>query len=184
MGDDSERGVADASPGQGDRFWILLDIGERGARPEGAEEPARRTLVVRDGDKVLISVPVGRGSPLAVPLRIDQLPHVGARLVVRLASETTPCARCVDERLAAACEDQGGLDAAGILRAVHAALNGCAALARVDPGHGVAPAPAAPAGSLPTRGGVPLRLAPPNEPHVGAGGALADGNDADLLLII
>ena len=61
---------------QDDRLWVLLDKGERPSQPgdtaelrpapepPGAARP-RRTMVVRDGDKLLISVPVGRGSALA-----------------------------------------------------------------------------------------------------------------------
>jgi hypothetical protein len=154
-----------------------MDRSER-APPTDERASARRTLVVRDGDKVLISVPVGKGSALAVPLRVDQLPCEGARLVVRLASDTAPCPGCVDEGLAAACAVRGGLDAAGILGAVRDATDRCAEVSRLDPAHG------APPSSIPPRSGGSLRLAPPAGPHVDAGSTPAEGGEVDLLLII
>lgn len=170
-GDDDER-PADS---RDDRLWVLLDRaateppgGDRGAQP-------RRTIIVRDGERVLISVPVGRGSALAVPLKIDQLPCAGARLVVRVASEITPCAACVEERLLAACAG-GALDAPGILAAVHASIDRCADLQRRDPGHRVERGSDPP----PSRTGAALRHGPPTSPNVPTGPA----GDMDIILIL
>ncbi|MCC6552339.1 MAG: hypothetical protein IT372_04860 [Polyangiaceae bacterium] len=150
-----------------------------GGRGDGA---ARRTTVARDGADVLVSVPVPRGAPLAAPLRIDDFPCAGARLVVRLASAAAPCPACVDGRLAEACAPGAGLDAAGILDAVRAAVARCAELARADPAH--VPGPPARPGARPQRSITPLRFAPPNAPHVDAGGAPTSGGDVDVILII
>jgi hypothetical protein len=173
---------ADELREEGDRLWILLDKGRRGpspGTPAGARD--RRTLIVRDGDKVLISVPVGRDTALATRFRIDQLPCAGARMVVRLAAEITPCAPCIEERLEQACEVNGGLGPQGILDAVRAGVARCAAQRRLDPAHGAETGSDPPP---PSRSGAALRLAPPNAPHVSAGAAVAEAGDVDLILII
>lgn len=178
MGNGSEKGGEDEErsvDGRDDRLWVLLDRaapeppgGDRGATP-------RRTIIVRDGERVLISVPVGRDSALAVPLKIDQLPCAGARLVVRVASEITPCAACVEERLLSACAG-GALDTGGILAAVHAAIDRCAELQRRDPGHRVE----RPSDPPPSRTGAALRHAPPTSGNVPTGPA----GDMDIILIL
>lgn len=179
---DTDRG--DPAPGDRDRFWVLVDT----RRPPSAREPdrrrpPRRTLVVRDGDTVLLSIDVHPGSPLAAPFRIDQLSCPGATLVVRIASETTPCGPCVDDHLAAACADPAGLDAAAVFRAVRAGVERCAHLRLADPQHG-APEGDAPPESVPPRSAGSVRLAPPSGPHVPAGGTGAADSDIDVILII
>jgi len=200
MGNGWENDSANELRQQDDRLWILLDKGERpsstaargrsaagradpwpAAEPPGGER-TRRTIVVRDGEKLLISVSVGRGSALAAPLRIDELPCAGARLVVRLASEITPCPRCVDEGLMEACDERGGAGPDGILAAVRAGLERCAVRQQLHPGHGSEASGSEP--PPPSRPSAALRLAPPNAPHVPAGGPLPDGRDMDLILII
>lgn len=178
MGNGSDRSGEDeerSADSRDDRLWVLLD--RAAAEPPGGDRgaPPRRTIIVRDGERVLISVPVGRDSALAVPLRIDQLPCAGARLVVRVASEITPCAACVEERLTEACAG-GGLDAGGILAAVHAAIERCADLQRRDPGHRAE----RPSDPPPSRTAAALRHPPPTAGNVPTGPA----GDMDIILIL
>ncbi|WP_437316524.1 hypothetical protein [Sorangium sp. So ce385] len=137
-------------------------------------------MVVRDGDTLLVSVDVGRGSSLAVPFDKAELAGPEATLIVRLAASSTPCARCVDERLATAARELGGLDAESVFRAVRAAIAGCAE--RAHGGH--ADAVGAPPESSAPRSCGALRLAPANAPHVPAGAALPGDGDIDVILII
>ncbi|XXT19069.1 hypothetical protein WME94_53475 [Sorangium sp. So ce429] len=141
-------------------------------------------MVVRDRDNLLVSVDVGRGSALAVPFKTVELGNSEATLIVRLAAASTPCAGCVDESLASALQERGGLDAESVFGAVRAAIAGCAARA-----HGERASSAADAGGLPPESAGPrssgaLRLAPANAPHVSAGSALPADSDIDVILII
>lgn len=168
-----------------DRLWILVNASQRESTPGcmSAGHP-RQTVVVRDRDHVLISVDVGDGSALAVPFRSAELGRSTARLVVRLAASSTPCAGCVDEGLARAAEELGGLDAESVFGAIRAAIARCAERA-----HGEPPRSAPAAGgrrsarpaSRPTR---TLHLAPANAPHVPAAGALPADSDIDVILIL
>ncbi|WP_437967131.1 hypothetical protein WMF04_47565 [Sorangium sp. So ce260] len=139
--------------------------------------------MVRDGDNLLVSVDVGRGSALAVPFGKAELGCPEATLVVRLAASSTPCARCVDDSLARAAQELGGLDAESVFRAVRAAIAGCA-----DRAHGERPPGSTDGGSPPESAGPrscgALRLAPANAPHVTAGSALPSESDIDVILII
>ncbi|WP_437622097.1 hypothetical protein [Sorangium sp. So ce1151] len=139
-------------------------------------------MVVRDRDNLLVSVDVGRGSALAVPFKTVELGNSEATLIVRLAAASTPCAGCVDESLARAVQERGGLDAESVFGAVRAAIAGCAARA-----HGERAASAAgglsPESAGPRSSGA-LRLAPANGPHVSAGSALPADSDIDVILII
>src|SRR4051812_38340572 len=106
----SNEGVKESALASTDRLWILVNARNRESYLEQLSSGgSRETLVVRDGEHVLISVDVGRGSALAVPFKIDELACSGATLVVRLISDTAPCARCVDDSLASAVEARGGL---------------------------------------------------------------------------
>ncbi|XXX76386.1 hypothetical protein WMF30_52935 [Sorangium sp. So ce134] len=140
--------------------------------------------MVRDGDNLLVSVDVGRGSALAVPFDKVELACPEATLIVRLAATSTPCAACVDERLARAARELGGLDAESVFRAVRDAIAGCAARAHGDRRGGQADAGGAPPESSGPRSCGALRLAPADGPHVPAGAALPGDGDIDVILII
>ncbi|EYF04749.1 hypothetical protein [Chondromyces apiculatus] len=177
---EQESKPAEDPPLNTDRLWILLDRQDPGDSPTSASPPrgpAGRTLVVRDGRKILISVPVERGSTLAAPLRIDQLPWSGARLVVRVSSDATPCAACTEEQLLAACA-AGDLGAAGIFAAVREGIARCAERQRLEPHHGVA----RDSGPVTARTHA-LLLTPPNA-RVPTGNPRTDGGDMDLILIV
>ncbi|MGK4008694.1 hypothetical protein WMF31_39165 [Sorangium sp. So ce1036] len=144
----------------------------------------RQTVIVRDREHVLISVDVGEGSALAVPFKPSEPGGSAARLVVRLAARSTPCAGCVDEGLARAVEALGGLDAERVLCAIRAAIARCAERAHGEPPRS-APAAGGPLpGRPPMRLTRALRLAPANAPHVPAAGALPAESDIDVILII
>lgn len=170
-----------------DRLWILVNTSLRESAPERVSgRPPRETMVIRDGDTLLVSVDVGRGrgSALTVPFNRVELGRLEATLVVRLAATSAPCAACVDESLARAAQEPGGLDTERVFRAVRAAIAGCAHRAHGDRG-------AADAGGPPPESSGPrplgtLRLAPVNAPHVpaGAGGATGKESELELLLII
>ncbi|WP_050435526.1 hypothetical protein [Chondromyces crocatus] len=150
------------------------------ASPEAipSSEGARRTLVVRNGDKVLISVPVGRDSALAIPLKIHLLPNAGARLIVRVASEVAPCSACIEDHLLSACAADG-LGAGGIFAAIREGIAHCVELQRHDPLHGIEQD----VELLPSRTRA-LLLAPANEPHVVTGGGRPESSEMDLILIL
>ncbi|WP_236644303.1 hypothetical protein [Sorangium cellulosum] len=168
-----------------DRLWILVNTSYHESAPERVSgRHPRETVVVRDGDTLLVSVDVGRGSSLAVPFDKVELACPEATLIVRLAASSTPCARCVDERLARAAEELGGLDAESVFRAVRAAIAGCAERAHGERRGGQADAGGAPPESSVTRSCGALRLAPANAPHVPAGAALPGDGDIDVILII
>lgn len=170
-----------------DRLWILVNTSLRESAPERVSgRPPRETMVIRDGDTLLVSVDVGRGrgSALTVPFNRVELGRLEARLVVRLAATSAPCTACVDESLARAAQEPGGLDTERVFCAVRAAIAGCAQRAHGDRG-------AADAGGPPPESSGPrplgaLRLAPINAPHVpaGAGGATGKESELELLLII
>ncbi|WP_104986326.1 hypothetical protein [Sorangium cellulosum] len=141
-------------------------------------------MIVRDGAHLLISVDVGSGSALAVPFKLAELGGTDATLVVRLVSAETPCAACVDERLARAAEELGGLGAEGVFRAVRAAIAGCAARVHGDPPPGAADAGGPAPESARVRSSGSLRLAPANAPCVPAGGVVPAESDIDVILII
>lgn len=178
-----------------DRLWILVNTSLRESAPERVSgRPPRETMVIRDGDTLLVSVDVGRGrgrgSALTVPFNMVELGRLEATLVVRLAATSAPCAACVDESLARAAQEPGGLDTERVFRAVRAAIAGCAHRA-----HGEGPRAAADAGGPPPESSGPrplgaLRLAPVNAPHVpaggapGTGGALGKESELELLLIL
>jgi hypothetical protein len=178
----SEPDVESGGGASSDRLWILASSRSYGSSPGHVQSEGRRpTLVVRDRDRLLIRIDVGRGSPLALPFGIEQASCAGATLIVRLSSEATPCAACIDEHVESAAAALGGLDAAGVFRAIRAGTARCAA----------APPHAAPdeAGSAPPESASPrshgaLRLAPPNAPHVPAGVAPSAEGEMDVLLII
>ncbi|WP_437589324.1 hypothetical protein [Sorangium sp. So ce1000] len=143
-------------------------------------------MVIRDGDTLLVSIDVGRGRgpALTVPFNMVELGRLEATLVVRLAAASAPCSACVDESLARAAQEPGGLDAERVFRAVRAAVAGCAHRA-----HGEGPRGAADAGAPPPEGAGSrplgaLRLAAMSAPHVPAGGAPAKESELELLLII
>ncbi|WP_233562647.1 hypothetical protein [Sorangium cellulosum] len=167
-----------------DRLWILVNANppESTSGVVSGRRP-RETVVVRDGDNLLVSVDVGRGSALSVPFKTVEPGCSQATLIVRLAAASTPCAGCVDERLAGAAREIGGLDAERVFRAVRAAIDACAARA-----HGERPCSVADAGGSPESAGPrssgALRLAPANGPHVPAGSALPADTDIDVILII
>ncbi|AUX37898.1 uncharacterized protein SOCE836_101360 [Sorangium cellulosum] len=167
-----------------DRLWILVNTSYRESAPERVSgRHPRETVVVRDGDTLLVSVDVGIGSSLAVPFDKVELASPEATLIVRLAASSTPCARCVDERLARAARELGGLDAESVFRAVRAAITGCAERAHGERRGGQADAGGAPPEAGPRSCGA-LRLAPANAPHVPAGAALPGDGDIDVILII
>jgi hypothetical protein len=183
----SNEGVKESALASTDRFWILVNARNRESYLEqlssDGSRGSRETLVVRDGEHVLISVDVGRGSALAVPFKIDELACSGATLVVRLISDTAPCARCVDDSLASAVEARGGLDAAGIFGAVRAGISRCAARAHTEPTRAEPGGACAPPESSGARSTGALHLVPPNAPHVTAGGVPASC-DVDVVLLI
>ncbi|WP_437675425.1 hypothetical protein [Sorangium sp. So ce131] len=139
---------------------------------------------MRDGAHLLISVDVGSGSALAVPFKMAELGSSDATLVVRLVSSETPCAACVDERLATAAEELGGLGAEGVFRAVRAAIAGCPGRAHREPSPGAAEGGGRAPESARVRSSGSLRLAPANEPCVPAGGVVPAESDIDVILII
>lgn len=173
-----------------DRLWILVNTSHRESASDSVSgRRPRETLVIRDGDTLLVSVDVGRGrsSALTVPFNVVELGRLEATLVVRLAATSgpcAPCAACIDESLARAAQEPGGLDTERVFRAVRAAVAGCAQRA-----HGEGPCGAADAGGTPPESAGPrpsgvLRLAPANAPHVPAGDAPAKESELDILLII
>lgn len=167
-----------------DRLWILVNTSHRESAPERVSgRRPRETLVVRDGDNVLVSVDVGRGSALAVPFNKAEPGCPETTLVVRLAASSTPCARCVDDSLARAARELGGLDAESVFRAVRAAIAGCAERAHGEPPGSSTDGGPPPESSGPRSCGA-LRLAPANAPHVPAGSALPSDSDIDVILII
>ncbi|WP_437287629.1 hypothetical protein [Sorangium sp. So ce406] len=143
----------------------------------------RETVVVRDGNNLLVSVDVGRGSGLSVPFSKVELGCSEATLIVRLAAPSAPCAGCVDDSLARAARELGGLDAESVFRAVRAAIDACAARAHGERPCGVADA-GGPHESAGPRSCGALRLAPANAPHVPAGSALPADTEIDVILII
>ncbi|WP_437975393.1 hypothetical protein WMF11_46765 [Sorangium sp. So ce295] len=143
-------------------------------------------MVIRDGDTLLVSVDVGRGrgKALTVPFNMVELGRLEATLVVRLAATSAPCAACIDESLARAAQEPGGLDTERVLRAVRAAIAGCAQRAHGEVARGAADAGVPPPESSGPRPWGALRLAPLNAPHVPAGGAPGKESELELLLII
>ncbi|WP_437528565.1 hypothetical protein WME79_45880 [Sorangium sp. So ce726] len=149
-------------------------------------------MVIRDGDTLLVSVDVGRGrgSALTVPFNMVELGRLEATLVVRLAAASAPCTACVDESLALAAQEPGGLDTERVFRAVRAAIAGCAQRAHREGPRGAADAGGPSPESSGPRPLSALRLAPANAPLVPAGGALGAGgasakeSELDILLII
>ncbi|WP_437296262.1 hypothetical protein [Sorangium sp. So ce426] len=77
-----------------------------------------------------------------------------------------------------------GLDTERVLRAVRAAIAGCAQRAHGEAARGAADAGGPPPESSGPRPWGALRLAPLNAPHVPAGGATAKESELELLLII
>ncbi|WP_437913800.1 hypothetical protein WME73_46440 [Sorangium sp. So ce302] len=149
-------------------------------------------MVIRDGDTLLVSVDVGRGrgKALTVPFNMVELGRLEATLVVRLAATSAPCAACIDESLARAAQEPGGLDTDRVFCAVRAAIAGCAQRAHGEAARGAADAGGPPPESSGPRPLGALRLAPVNAPHVPAGGAPGAGaapakeSELDILLII
>ncbi|WP_437733652.1 hypothetical protein [Sorangium sp. So ce1335] len=167
-----------------DRLWVLVNANPpESTRGRVSGRRPRETVVVRDGDNLLVSVDVGRSSALSVPFKMVEPGCSEATLIVRLAAASAPCAGCVDESLARAARELGGLDAESVFRAVRAAIAGCAARA-----HGERPCGAADAGGPLEGAGPPssgaFRLAPANAPHVPAGSALPADTDIDVILIL